>query len=152
MKKEIFVMTSFGPVPFEAIKEALVNLGIAEPVENQEPSLETYVQKFADRHGVTYDEANEWLGQLEEVSPQSAFSILLREIAIDLDKKYEDPIQDSPEIYSISTLDGKIHKVNKKTVKSYRNFSAFRTVEDARIACSLLRDKLKGMFKDNAGE
>lgn len=44
-------------------------------------------------------------------------------------------------------LDGRITKANKAHIKNYRNFAAFRSVSDAKIACSIVRDVLKEMFK-----
>ena len=58
-------------------------------------------------------------------------------------------IEKSPEIYIISTLDGRITKANKAHIKNYRNFAAFRTIEDDKIACTITRDILKEMFKNN---
>ena len=46
-------------------------------------------------------------------------------------------------------FDGRITKANKAHIKNYRNFAAFRTVEDAKTACSIVRDILKELFKNN---
>lgn len=78
--------------------------------------------------------------------PFAIFSILLREVAIELDKKYEDHIENSPRIFSISHLNGKITEVPKATIKNYKNFAAFRSIEDARIACNILRDYIKALY------
>lgn len=84
--------------------------------------------------------------QLQTVYPAAAFSILLREIAIELDKKYEDHIENSPEIFVVSPLDGRISIANKAHIKNYRNFAAFRSVADAKFACKVLRSYLKDMY------
>ena len=109
--------------------------------------LEFYVQKIADRLGWKIDKAYNYLNSVDSILPAAAFSMVLREIAIELDKKYKDHIEKSPEIYVISMFDGKITKANKAHIKNYRNFAAFRTVEDAKIACKITRDILKEMFK-----
>ena len=93
------------------------------------------------------DKLNGILSTIESVNPWAATQIVLKEIAIELDKKYEDHINKSDEIYAISPQDGRIHKINKKTVKNYKAFPAFRNVEDAKIACRITRDILKEMFK-----
>lgn len=92
------------------------------------------------------DKLNGILSTIESVNPWAATQIVLKEIAIELDKKYEDHINKSEEIYAVSPQDGRIHKINKKTVKNYRAFPAFRNVEDAKIACSLIRENLKSIF------
>ena len=81
-------------------------------------------------------------------NPWAATQMVLREIAIELDKKYDDHINKSEKIYAISPQDGRIHEINKKTVKNYKAFPAFRSIEDAKIACSLIRGHLKSIFSN----
>lgn len=86
------------------------------------------------------------LDVMQKVSPSIVFSLLLKEIAIELDKKYSDHIENSPEIYVLSLLDGRITKANKAIIKNYRNFAAFRSLPDAKFACRILRDYFKEMY------
>lgn len=117
-------------------------------VETKVPmELEYYIQKIADKLGWKVEKVYNYLNSVDAILPAAAFSMVLREIAIELDKKYEDHIEKSPEIYVISMLDGRITKANKAYIKNYRNFAAFRSVSDAKIACSIMRDVLKEMFK-----
>ena len=88
------------------------------------------------------------LATLHLANPWAATQMVLREIAIELDKKYDDHINNSEKIYAISPQDGRIHEVNKKTVKNYKAFPAFRSIEDAKIACSLIREHLKSIFSN----
>ena len=111
--------------------------------------LEYYIQKIAERLGWKIEKVCNYLNSVDAILPVAAFSMILREVAIELDKKYKDHIEKSPEIYVISMYDGRITKVNKAHIKNYRNFAAFRSVNDAKIACSIVRDILKGMFKNN---
>lgn len=118
-------------------------------VETEVPmELEYYIQKIAERLGWKIEKVYNYLNSVDAILPAAAFSMVLREIAIELDKKYEGHIEKSPEIYVISRLDGRITKVNKAHIKNYRNFAAFRSVSDAKIACSIVRDILKEMFKN----
>lgn len=117
-------------------------------VETEVPmELEYYIQKIAEKLGWKMEKVYNYLNSVDSILPAAALSMVLREIAIELDKKYEDHIEKSPEIYVISMLDGRITKANKAHIKNYRNFAAFRTIEDAKIACRITRDVLKGMFK-----
>lgn len=88
------------------------------------------------------------LNTLHLVNPWAATQMVLREIAIELDKQYDDHINKSEKIYAISPQDGRIHEINKKTVKNYKAFPAFRSIEDAKIACSLIREHLKSIFSN----
>ena len=117
-------------------------------VETEVPmELEYYIQKIAEKLGWKVEKVYNYLNSVDAILPVAAFSMVLREIAIELDKKYEGHIEKSPEIYVISMLDGRITKANKAHIKNYRNFAAFRTIEDAKIACRITRDILKEMFK-----
>ena len=88
------------------------------------------------------------LSTLHLANPWAATQMVLREIAIELDKKYDDHINKSEKIYAISPQDGRIHEINKKTIKNYKAFPAFRSIEDAKIACSLIRWHLKSIFSN----
>lgn len=119
-------------------------------VETEVPmELEYYIQKIAERLGWKIEKVYSYLNSVDAILPVAAFSMILKEVAIELDKKYKDHIEKSPEIYVISMYDGRITKANKAHIKNYRNFAAFRSVNDAKIACSIVRDILKGMFKNN---
>lgn len=140
----------------EDILPRLLELGIVTTtnptkstvVESEVPmELEYYIQKIAKKLGWKMEKVYNYLNSVDSILPIAAFSMVLREVAIELDKKYEDHIEKSPEIYVISMLDGRITKANKAHIKNYRNFAAFRTIEDAKIACRITRDILKEMFK-----
>lgn len=109
--------------------------------------LHYYVEKLAKKLNWKVEKMYNYLNTIDSVYPAAAFSMILREVAIELDKKYEDHIEKSPEIYVISMFDGKITKANKAHIKNYRNFAAFRSVEDAKTACSIVREILKELFK-----
>lgn len=108
--------------------------------------VEYYIEKIAKRLGWSVVKTDKFLLKVHEIYPIAAFNIILREIAVELDKKYSDHIENSPEIFVLSTLDGRIVRANKSTIKNYRNFAAFRTLEDAKIACKILRNVLKWMY------
>lgn len=135
----------------------LLEAGIVTTTKPEKPVAETevpmelgyYIQKIAEKFGWKVEKVYNYLNSVNTILPAAAFSMVLREIAIELDKKYEDHIEKSPEIYVISMLDGRITKANKAYIKNYRNFAAFRSVNDAKIACSIVRDILKEMFKNN---
>ena len=110
-------------------------------------SYEARLQKLSPGGAISYVEAPNMENNVDAILPSAAFSMVLREIAIELDKKYKDHINNSPEIYVISLLNGKITKATKAHIKNYRNFAAFRSIEDAKIACRITKDILKEMFK-----
>lgn len=110
--------------------------------------LTYYVEKIAERKGWDIVDTYKYLSTTYQMLPAAAFSILLREIAVELDKKYEDHIENSSEIWVVSLFDGRITKANKASIKSYNNFAAFRSLEDARIACRISKIYLKNMFSN----
>lgn len=158
-QKEILVMTSFGPVPFDAVKDH-INPEVAKAIEeNKEKiiaamevnvplSLGFYVGKLAERKGWKFEKMSNFLNNLAEINLGAAFQVVLREVAIELDKKYEDHIEKSEEIYCVSLSNGHIFKADKKFIKNFRNFAAFRTLDDAKLACKITRGLLRDMFKN----
>lgn len=128
----------------------LVKAGIITPDKSEglkEVDLSFFLEKIAGRLGWKTEKVCNYLTTLDELHPAAAFAVVLREIAIHLDLKYPDHISNSPEIYVISLLDGRISKANKAHIRSYKNFAAFRSIEDAKTACYITRDILKEMFK-----
>lgn len=138
----------------------LITAGIIKPVEGPccgecakeavSMDIAYYVQKIAKRLGWHPNKVANHLNAIDTIYPSAAFNVILREIAIELDLKYKDHIQDSPKIYVVSSLDGRITEANKAHIKSYKNFAAFRSIEDAKIACRITKDILKEMF--NSGK
>lgn len=159
-KKKLLVMTSFGPVPFEAVENHLskdvvekvnsLNLdGISEVINSPVPMcVGYYIGSLANKVGWKPEKMAGYLDNLSNINYSSVFSILLREVAIELDKQYKDHINNCEELFVISLMDGRIHKVPRKHIKNFRNFAAFRTEQDAKIACRILRNELKHMFKE----
>lgn len=157
-QKEILVMTSFGPVPFDVVKDH-INPEVAKAIEeNKEKiiaalevnvplSLGFYVGKLAERKGWKVEKMSNFLNNLAGINLGAAFQVVLREVAIELDKKYDDHIEKSEEIYCVSLTNGHIFKADKKFIKNFRNFAAFRTIDDAKLACKITRELLKDMFK-----
>ena len=135
----------------------LIKAGIVTTKLDKKPVAETkipmeldyYIEKIANKLNWKVEKVYNYLNNVDTILPAAAFSMVLREIAIELDKKYEDHIDKSPEIYVISLLDGRITKANKAHIRNYRNFAAFRTIEDAKIACTITRDILIELIKNN---
>lgn len=148
-QKELMVMTSFGPVPYEAIKEYLPK-EVVELIKNSTEHLKVsyYIEKLANKKHRDPRDIYSLLVDLESINQMALINVLLKEIAVELDKQYEDHISNSENIFIVSSLDGKIHRICKSSIKSYRNFAAFRTLEDANTACTILKDYLKEAFSD----
>lgn len=106
-----------------------------------------YISQAGKKLGVDPLSACKLLEMVAIMNPTAFFSILLREIAVELDKKYPDHIENSKEIYYINTFNGTITKADKAWIRNYRNFAAFRNVEDARVACKILSPIMKDLFK-----
>ena len=138
----------------ELIKKGIItsslgsNLELGSDLDIDNKTLHYYIEKLAKRLNWKVEKMYNYLNTIDSVYPAAAFSMLLREIAIELDKKYKDHIEKSPEIYVLSLLDGRITKANKTHIKNYRNFAAFRNIEDAKIACSIVKPILKNLFEN----
>ena len=150
-KDDLFgeMTTSFSVEITESILPVLIKVGIVEVKEEEcivNKDFNYYLEKIAKRQGWNINKALSIFNNVYSIYPMAIFGLFLREIAIDLDKKYEDHIQDSPEIFVVSSLDGRITKANKASIKNYRNFAAFRSIEDAKTACKVLRTILKDMY------
>ena len=160
MKKNLAVMTSFGPVPYDAVKEYLPK-EVVEAFEADRPALEAdidaqlrqtlgeeyYIFNLAEKKGWEPKKMVRYIENLTKFSPAAAAMVLLREIAIDFDDQHDGHIEDSEEIWTISMLNGKVEQVDKSKVKNYRNFPAFRSKAEAKEAHAILSKRLRKMFR-----
>lgn len=114
--------------------------------------LDYYVKKLANSFGWGINRTVGLLNKLIYIYPSAALSLLVREIAEEIDDKYKDDIDDYAKAYVISQVDGNICVVTKKDIKSYKNFAAFRTRAEAIIAKSIVKDIIEDMFGDGEQE
>lgn len=106
-------------------------------------------KNLCNKANVTSEKMSSILDILEDANHWVVVQLLLKEIAIELDKKYNNHINNSEKIYAISHQDGRIHEVDKSHIKNYKAFPAFRNIEDAKIACHLVKNHLKSIFGDD---
>ena len=116
------------------------------PLKNENRDINYYIKSLADKHNWKKDKMNGFLGKLYEINPGAVISIMLKEIAIELDKKYPDHIRFSPEIYIFSANRGKIVKLDKTNIKTFKFFAAFRTKEDAEFAIKVIDGLIPKIF------
>ena len=115
-------------------------------LKNENRDINYYIKSLADKHNWKKDKMNGFLGKLYEINPGAVISIMLKEIAIELDKKYPDHIRFSPEIYCFSINHGKIVKLDKTNIKTFKFFAAFRTKEDAEFAIKVMGGLIPKIF------
>lgn len=131
--------------------ESLVEDGILIPEEadtvHQVPkSLRYYSDRIGERMGLDSRESAKVVNCLYHHCPYAAFEMLLREIAVEIDKKYPDHIGNSRKVYTVSMANGRITEIPRGSVRNFRHFAAFRTIEDAKQGCRIVRALLKDMF------
>lgn len=153
------IMISGGPLLSEeeslAIKEALEKAfeTVFKNRESEEKDLNWYIKNLRERTGDsdTYSHL-EWLWI---TNPVAFIMLMAREIAVDLDKKYSDRhICDNDKLYTISRITGKIVKTEHPslTMNDIRNnkhhifIPLFRSMNDARVACRLLKYYLREVY------
>lgn len=88
-----------------------------------------------------------YLDNLAYISEGAVLSILLREAAIILDRQYPDHIENSEKIYTIDMAKGEIVEIKDiHKIKNFRNFAAFRNIQDAVTAKKVLKDFMLAAF------
>lgn len=115
-------------------------------IEEAKLNINDYIERLSYKLKLYPSIGNLFLGSLAIVNPGVVFSLLLKEIAIEIDNRYEGHISKSPEIYCVSVLNGEIKKINKNNIHTYKHFAAFRTKEDALEAIRILKVLYQDMF------
>ena len=78
------------------------------------------------------------------------FSVILRTLAILIDRKYPDHINNAniDKYFTIDMTNGKVCEVPKGKIKNFKNFAAFRSIDDIKIATKILRPFIKELWPD----
>lgn len=103
-------------------------------------SVKFYVAKLAKKMNLKFEVCEAMLGNIASYSPMTAMSLLAKQISLELDQHYEGHIRDAEHIFVLSTINGTIIEVpsEARADTNYRNFAAFRSLEDANLAYSIL--------------
>lgn len=110
-------------------------------------TFETVIMSIAKRLKWKVDNVFKYLDNLAYINEGAVLAILLREVAVILDRQYPDHIENSEKIYTIDMAKGEIVEVKDiHKIKNFRNFAAFRTVRDAVTAKKVLKDFMLAAF------
>ena len=119
----------------------LVKNGHLRIEEEKLPTPQEMLEIILDRVGkklkMEKTEVRDFINKIFTLNPSSAFSLLLKEIAVVLDKQYTDHISKVEGIYIFNAASGKIQQV-RNNLGCYKAFAAFRTKEDIDLALSTL--------------
>lgn len=129
------------------VKEEVINY--KEPVHPSvdDITFETIIMSIAKRLKWKVDNVFKYLDNLAYINEGAVLSILLREAAIILDRQYPDHIENSKKIYTIDMAKGGVVEVKDiHKIKNFRNFAAFRTIQDAVTAKKVLKDFMLAAF------
>lgn len=91
------------------------------------------------------DTAKEFLTAMPDYA---RFSVILRALAVLIDRKYPDHINnaDVDKYFTIDMTNGRVCEVPKGKIKNFRNFAAFRSIDDIKIATKVLRPFIKELW------
>ena len=110
-------------------------------------TIEGAVQHLANRIGWSRENLERYFNNLYKISPAAVFEIILKEVAILLDEKYPDHISNSKKIWTINKASGEIQEIkNLSKIKSFQHFAAFRSLNDAIVAKSVMAPVLKDLY------
>lgn len=91
------------------------------------------------------DIAEEFLAAIPDYA---GFSVILRALAVLIDRKYPDHINnaDVDKYFTIDMTNGRVCEVPKGKIKNFKNFAAFRSIDDIKIATKILRPFIKKLW------
>lgn len=133
----------------EPMAEMLVSNGI---LTNQyTPKIHTdfdyYVAKLAKKLNISLEDCGTMLNCLMTYAPATVFSLLAKQIALELDAKYEGHIGKSKELFAVELITGHVIPI-KITERSYlKNIALFRSIDDALFAINVLKPVYMRMFE-----
>lgn len=117
-------------------------------VENDNAlTLDKVTEHIANRVGWKKENVEKYLDNLYYINKTVVFEILLKEIAIILDKKYEGHISKCKEVWAFSKATGKPFIIEDTSeIKNVKNFAAFRTRQDIDLALHVLSKAVEDLY------
>lgn len=133
----------------EPMADMLVSNGI---LTNQyTPKIHTdydyYVAKLAKKLNVSHEDCGIMLNCLIAYAPATVFSLLAKQIALELDARYEGHIGKSKELFGVELTTGHIIPIKITESSHLKNIALFRSVDDALFAISVLKPVYTRMFE-----
>lgn len=159
---KVFLKTSSGLVPFEKAnlprdlkqfisKKLNALLGEDPSYQTQEHHVPTdmgfYIEQIAKRNNLQPGHVGDLLNAMLTIQPGAALSVLYRAIAMHIDLKYpHNHISEVENLYIISNMDGRIYPFKNNGRFNFRNFAAFRSMEDAKLARKIVGPLLREFY------
>ena len=112
--------------------------------ELKEELIKALLKKLPD--GTEKEHLDTLMEIYEEINPTAFFQMLLKELAVIMDRKYEDHISKCQDVYLFNLLKGRILHVPVDKEMNFRTFSAFRTKEEIKEALRLLQPLLRKIY------
>ena len=112
-------------------------------------SVKYYVAKLAKKMNLKFEVCEAMLGNIASYSPITVLSLLSKQISLELDQHYEGHIRNAEHVFVLSTVNGTITEIpsEARADTNYRNFAAFRSLEDANLAYSILGNLYNEAFR-----
>ena len=103
------------------------------------------IGKWVVKEGADHKMVTALLGLMPDYA---SFAVLLRAVAVIIDRKYPDHINNAAvdKYFTLDMSNGRVCEVPKGRIKNFRCFAAFRTLEDIKIATKLLRPLIKVLW------
>lgn len=129
------------------VKEETISHEKTIPSSVDDITFKTIIMSIAKRLKWKVVNVLKYLDNLVYINEGAVLAILLREVAVILDRQYPDHIENSDKIYTIDMAKGEIVEVKDiHKIKNFRNFAAFRTIRDAVTAKKVLKDFMLAAF------
>lgn len=148
--KENGYTTSFKTTQLtEPMADMLVSNGI---LTNKCPSkmptdYNYYVAKLAKKLNVSTENCDSMLSRLMTYAPSVVFSLLAKQIALELDAKYEGHISKAKELFGVELTTGYIIPIKITESSHLKNIALFRSTVDVLFTINVLKPVYMRMFE-----
>lgn len=148
--KEDGYVTSFKT---SQLTESMANMLVANGIlTNKCPAkihanFDYYVAKLAKKLNITFEDCGNMLNCLMTYAPATVFSLLAKQVALELDANYEGHIGKSKELFGVELTTGFIIPIKITESSHLKNIALFRSVDDALFAINVLKPVYMRMFE-----
>lgn len=106
-----------------------------------------YVAKLAKKLNISFEDCGTMLNCLMTYAPATVFSLLAKQVALELDAKYEGHIGKAKELFGVELTTGYIIPIKITEGSHLKNIALFRSVDDVLFTINVLKPVYMRMFE-----
>lgn len=133
----------------ETLKNLVKEGFLREESELTSKTADDYLSEVIERLRLPIEDVSDFLLGTTTISKGILLEYILALVVENLERNYDDYLEEYEEVYAINLYNGEIYKVDSDKIRSYETYPFFRNKKDAETALNVIKPLLKAAFEYN---